>query len=44
KLARILVNYRDQHGAFQSLADFRSVPLITEENFRKLAPYLKFKD
>lgn len=44
KLARIIVNYRDQHGAFQSLADFRSVPLITEENFRKLAPYLKFRD
>ena len=44
KLAGLLINYRDQHGAFKSLDDFRNLPLITEENLRKLAPYLKFRD
>lgn len=39
KIARMIVNYRDQHP-FQSIDELSSLPLLTEENFRKLAPYL----
>lgn len=42
KLARLLVRYRDQHGPFHTEDEVLKVPLFTAENFRKLAPYLRF--
>lgn len=42
KLARILLNYRDQHGPFHNMNDLNSIPLIPQENLRKLAGYLSF--
>lgn len=40
ELARPLLAYRNQHGPFLRLEDIRQVQAITEEQFRKLAPYL----
>ena len=40
KLAGIISSYRNQHP-FTSVSEILSLPLITEENFRKLAPYIK---
>jgi len=40
-LANALVNYRIQHGAFKVIADIRRMPLVDEELYRKIAPYLK---
>lgn len=44
RLARILVNYREQHGAFKDVDAIRNVPLVTDEIFRKLAPYIVVSD
>ena len=41
KLAKIIVSYRGQHGSFKSLDDLKSVPLLSDEIFRKLAPYVR---
>lgn len=41
KLAGLIVNYRSQHGPFKSIDEIRNLPLLTDEMFRKLAPYLK---
>lgn len=41
KLAGLICNYRKQHQSFNSIEELKQLPLITEENFLKLAPYLK---
>ena len=38
--AKIIINYRDQHGAFKSIDAMRKVPVLTDEFFHKLSPYL----
>lgn len=38
--ARLIVNYAQQHGKFQSINDLNRLPLYDEEILRKLAPYL----
>lgn len=40
RLAKPLLAYRQQHGAFRQLEDIRGCVLIDEDTFRKLAPYL----
>jgi len=40
KLARQICAYRKQH-LFRSVDEIRSLPLVTEEIYRKIAPYLK---
>ncbi len=40
KIAKPLIAYRTQHGAFNTVADIRGCALIDEALFRKLAPYL----
>lgn len=40
KVAKPLIAYRNQHGPFNQLADIKGCVLVTEEVFRKLAPYL----
>jgi competence protein ComEA len=40
KLARPIVAYRQQHGPFKEVAAIRSIHLIDEALYRKLAPYL----
>lgn len=40
KLARMIINYRDQHPHMNIPTDLRALPLVSDEIFRKLAPYL----
>ena len=40
-LARIIVNYREQHGPFTAIGDLEKLPLVNAEILTKLAPYLK---
>jgi len=40
KLAKPIVAYRQQHGPFKEVAAIRSIDLIDEALYRKLAPYL----
>lgn len=40
--ARVLVNYRTQHGPFQSLDDLAFVKVLSDSAINKIAPYLDF--
>ena len=40
KIAKPLIAYRTQHGAFKQIADIKGCALVDEEVLRKLAPYL----
>ena len=40
-LARAIVNYRRQHGAYNSLDKLMLIDIISPEIFQKIAPYLK---
>ncbi len=40
QLANAVIQYRDQHGNFQSPEDLKRVILVTDEIFNKIAPYL----
>jgi DNA uptake protein ComE-like DNA-binding protein len=44
KEAKIIVNFRKQHGDFQSIKDIQKIKLITPEIFCKIAPYFKTND
>jgi len=37
--ARAIVNYRDQHGDYNSVQDIRKTDLVSAELYRKIAPY-----
>ena len=40
QLAVVMVNYRKMHGNFKNKEEIRKLPLINDELYRKLAPYL----
>jgi competence ComEA-like helix-hairpin-helix protein len=40
QLANAVIQYRNQHGNFQSPEDLKRVALVTDEIFNKIAPYL----
>ncbi|MBK8498144.1 MAG: helix-hairpin-helix domain-containing protein [Flavobacteriales bacterium] len=40
RIAKPLIAYRGTHGPFRHVADVKGCALVTEEVFRKLAPYL----
>ena len=40
KLAKVMVNYRAQHGPFKSKSDLKKIILINEEIFRKIERYI----
>lgn len=42
KQKNALIEYRNQHGAYASLADFRNIPIIDEGILRKIEPYIGF--
>lgn len=44
KLANAIVQYRKQHGPYQSLSDLLQIAIMDEENFRKIVPYLTISD
>jgi len=39
-LAKLIVNYRKQHGNFKSVEEIKKLDLVNDELFAKLAPYL----
>ncbi len=42
-LARRIVRYREQHGAYRSSADLEKMQAITPGTWQRLAPYLNFR-
>ena len=42
KQKNALIEYRNQHGAYTSLADLRNIPIIDEGILRKIEPYIGF--
>lgn len=42
KLAKIIINYRSQHGDFKNLNDLLKIKVLNSEQVQKLEPYLKF--
>lgn len=40
RLAKIIINYREQHGLFQTVEDIQKIALIDELQFKKISPYL----
>jgi len=44
KLANAMVQYRKQHGPYQSLSDLLQIAIIDESIFRKIVPYLSLSD
>jgi competence ComEA-like helix-hairpin-helix protein len=38
-IATAIVNYRDQHGAYENVADIKKTDLVSPELYRKIAPY-----
>lgn len=42
KLAKILINYREQHGKYKSIDDLAKIKAINDEKLNKLKPYLAF--
>ena len=43
KKARLIVAYRDQHGAYSSIEDLKKLRGIPAEDWEKLGPYLDFE-
>jgi competence protein ComEA len=43
KQINALIQYRKQHGPFDNLQSLGKVGIISEENLRKIAPYLNFE-
>ena len=44
KQAKMIVNYREQHGNYQQLKDICKIKPISPELFRKIAPYFQTHD
>lgn len=42
KINSVIVNYRTQHGAFQSVEDLKKVMVLDEKMIEKVEPYLVF--
>jgi len=42
--ARLIINYRQQHGNYRKADDLLGIEVINEEFLRKIVPYLKFSD
>lgn len=40
KMTKYILLYRKDIGSFKQIEDFRKVPLINDEKYRKIAPYL----
>lgn len=40
KVAWLILAYRQQHGSFTTLEDLKKIPVITDDLFQKLRPYL----
>ncbi|MBV4356536.1 helix-hairpin-helix domain-containing protein [Pinibacter aurantiacus] len=43
KIANAIVQYRSQHNEFQSIEDLRKIALISEDDYKKIYPYVSIK-
>ncbi|MFK7807930.1 MAG: helix-hairpin-helix domain-containing protein [Saprospiraceae bacterium] len=43
QIAKVIVAYRQQHGAFKRVEDLKEIVVLEEEVFLKIAPYLEVK-
>ena len=41
-VAKTIISYRDEHGAFQSVNDLNRIEILTSEQINKMQPYLSF--
>lgn len=42
KLARVLINYRKQHGNYKDINDLKAIKILKPEDLSRLEPYLAF--
>jgi competence protein ComEA len=42
--AKIVINYRNQHGNFSGVNDLKKIKLLTDEEIAKFEPYLSFNN
>jgi competence protein ComEA len=40
QLAKVIIEYRKQHGSYRALEDLKKIMVINEETYNKIAPYL----
>lgn len=40
-LAKVVIAYKEQHGAYKSIDDIRKIKIMSDSLFNKLSPYLK---
>jgi competence protein ComEA len=40
QLAKVITEYKKQHGNYKTLEDLKKIMVINEENFNKISPYL----
>lgn len=43
KIAKEIIQYRNQHGSFSAVSELRNFPLINDDLYRKLAHYLSIE-
>jgi competence ComEA-like helix-hairpin-helix protein len=43
KIANAIIQYRIQHSDFQSIEDIRKIALISDDDYKKIYPYLSIK-
>ncbi|MDJ1502663.1 ComEA family DNA-binding protein [Xanthocytophaga agilis] len=43
KLAKIIVAYRQQHGAYHSVADLEKIKILDQTTLQKIIPYVSFE-
>ena len=43
KIARVIVNYRKQHGHFQKPDDLKKIHIINDSIVSKISPYIQFE-
>lgn len=44
RLARIIINFRKQHGKYHSADDLRKIHILNDSILSKMAPYLRFAE
>jgi len=44
KIAKVIINYREQHGSFKQADDFKKIQAFDEEFIEKIKPYLNFEE
>lgn len=43
QLANVIIAYRNQHGDFKDIHQLKNIMVITEDQFNKIAPYVKIE-